>query len=48
MSGFGGTWQARSAANLYWDAARLEPRYREIAERLKPAADSWQGLCFQP
>jgi len=48
LSGFDGLWQPKGAANLYWDAARLDARYRDIAEHLRPAADSWQSLCFKP
>jgi len=45
LSGFGGLWQPKGAANLYWDAARLDPRYRTVAEHLSPAEGSWQSLC---
>ena len=48
LAGYGGVWEPKGAANLYWDAARLDPRYRELAEQLRAAAQSWQGLCSKP
>jgi hypothetical protein len=47
MPGFGGTWQPKSATALYWQAARLAPAYRDLAQSLGNAPD-WLSLCAQP
>jgi len=48
LAGFDGLWHPKGAANLYWDASRLDARYREIAEHLNPAGEAWQSLCTTP
>jgi hypothetical protein len=47
MPGFSGTWQPKSATTLYWQAARLAPNYRELAQSLGNAPD-WLSLCAAP
>lgn len=44
VPGFKGQWQAKSATGLYWQAARLAPGYRPLAESLGSAPD-WLSLC---
>ena len=45
LAGFSGMWEPKSAATLYWQAARLDPKYRTLAERLAATAPDWLALC---
>ncbi|WP_437440171.1 alginate lyase family protein [Ralstonia pickettii] len=45
LPGFSGMWEPKSAGTLYWQAARLDPKYRTLAERLAATAPDWLALC---
>nr|WP_311529583.1 alginate lyase family protein [uncultured Ralstonia sp.] len=45
LPGFSGPWEPKSAGTLYWQAARLDPKYRPLAERLAATAPDWLALC---
>lgn len=48
LSGFGGVWQPAGAATLYWQAASLDPAYRDTAQRLTTTPPDWLSLCTLP
>ncbi|WP_426395783.1 alginate lyase family protein [Ralstonia sp. R-29] len=45
LPGFAGPWSPKNAATLFWQAARLDPQYRPLAERLVATAPDWLALC---
>nr|WP_104656760.1 alginate lyase family protein [Ralstonia insidiosa] len=45
LPGFSGMWEPKSAGTLFWQATRLDPNYRPLAERLAATAPDWLALC---
>lgn len=45
LPGYSGPWEPKGAGTLYWQAARLDPNYRPLAERLAATAPDWLALC---
>lgn len=48
VPGFAGQWQPASAGGLFWQAARLDPGYRTLAQQLIVQAPDWLAFCAAP
>ncbi len=46
VKGFAGTWERRSAAELFWTAAFLDQRYAETAKSLSVTPPDWMAACW--